>query len=164
MLGLASSQLLNGVPVMFSIDGNVNYISDSGASLIGYNLTIGFNRHSWIGVRFDTGSNSNNDVLIIRRSSTFVTYGSGSGFTLSASDHYVLQGNSNRLMNDSLSLGDLTCTNLTNSNTFVLKLTRSTQNSQGEDWDSTVNRWTMLKICFFTSDEDFNFDRWSGAY
>lgn len=131
LLGLTNSQLLNGVPVMFSIDGNVNYVSDSGVSLTGYNITIGFNRHSWIGVRFDTGSNSNNDVLIIQRSNTFATYGSGSGFTISVSDHYVLQGNSNRLMNDSLSGGDVTCNNLTTSNTFVLRLTRSTQNSQG---------------------------------
>ena len=45
-----TQEFLNNVPIVFSLNGNINYVPSSGGIPIpGYNFTVGFDRYSWLG-------------------------------------------------------------------------------------------------------------------
>lgn len=152
-------ELLDGVPVGFAITGEVSYTSDAGYPLTGYNISVSYSKYSWLGIMFMLDG-QNNDVLVVSRDSTYT----GSGFKTSVSDYYVPQGNSDRLNSDTQTGGDVTCVSYPNSNSFSLVFTRSEQNSQGEDWVATANRYGMLKVCFFTGAGTFSQSNWKGDF
>lgn len=46
-------ELLDGIPVTFKIDGDISYTpSSGGVPILGYKLKVGYDKHSWIGVKF----------------------------------------------------------------------------------------------------------------
>lgn len=46
-------EILDGIPVTFEIGGDITYTPTSGGVPIpGYKLRVGYNRRSWIGVKF----------------------------------------------------------------------------------------------------------------
>lgn len=152
-------ELLDGVPVGFAITGEVNYTSDAGYPLTGYNISVSYCKYSWLGIMFVLDG-QNSDVLVVSRSSTYT----GSGFLTSVNDYYVPQGNPDRLNADTQTGGDATFVSYPNTNAFGLTFTRSELNSQGEDWNATNNRYSMLKVCFFTGYGTFSQSNWKGDY
>jgi hypothetical protein len=159
-----SIELLDGIPVVFAIIGMVNYTSDAGVSLTGYNVSVSYSKHTWLGIKLDLGSDQNSDVLIVQRDTTYVVYGTDAGYRTTVADYYIPQGNTGRLNSDTQTGGDVTCYSDPDTNAFSLVFTRSLQNSQGEDWNATLNSYSMLKVCFFTSDGGFSQSNWQGSY
>jgi hypothetical protein len=50
-----AQEYINNVPIIFSLNGSVSYIPSSGGIAIpGYNFTVGFDRHSWLGTKHPT--------------------------------------------------------------------------------------------------------------
>ena len=46
-------ELLDSIPVTFEIGGDTTYTPSSGGiSIFGYKLKVGYDKHSWIGVKF----------------------------------------------------------------------------------------------------------------
>ena len=46
-------ELLDDIPVTFKIDGDITYTpSSGGVPILGYKLKVGYDKHSWIGVKF----------------------------------------------------------------------------------------------------------------
>lgn len=134
--------LLDSIPLLFSITGTTPYISDTGNSLTGYSLSVGFDHYSWLGIKFATSGN--NDVLIIKRDSSFTGNAQGGGYKVSVEDYYVPQGNPDRLNSDTMTSKDVTMNSYPMTNAFTLTFTRSVSGNSGEDWDASAGSYSML--------------------
>jgi len=62
-------EILAEIPLKFELAGNVSYTPTSGGvNIQGYILKVGFNRYSWVGIKFMTlTSRSTYDILVIQR-------------------------------------------------------------------------------------------------
>ena len=48
-----NAELLDLIPISFSLNGNISYFpSTGGIAIPGYRLSIQYNKHSWIGIKF----------------------------------------------------------------------------------------------------------------
>ena len=48
---IKSTMLLDNVEVTFTMGGSINYVpSSGGVAISGYSLTLGYDKHSWLGI------------------------------------------------------------------------------------------------------------------
>lgn len=97
---ISAYELLNQVPVTFSISGNISYTPTSGgASIPGYIIKIGFYSYPWIGIKFmSPTSRSTFDILIVKRESSAV----GGYYKTTVADYFVASGRQDKLLSDSI--------------------------------------------------------------
>ena len=61
--------MLDGIPITFSLAGDLNYTPTSGGvPILGYKMIVGYSKNSWIGVRFNQKTSKDTyDIVIVQR-------------------------------------------------------------------------------------------------
>ena len=112
----AGYELLVGIPVSFKIDGNISYTPTSGGgSILGYKLKVGYDKHSWIGVKFMEETSANTyDIVVVQRQTTPI----GGYYEASVGEYFVSKGRQDKLLSDSTNNMDKEVSTYSNSNYF----------------------------------------------
>ena len=76
------------------------------------------------------------------------------GHQVTYSDYYKAPAGS--LSSDTITTYDVSSYSYSLSMTYSLQITRYEGANSGQDWDGTANAYSVQKICFYTS--DYNFD------
>ena len=112
----AGYELLDDIPVTFKIDGDVSYTPTSGgAPILGYKLKVGYDKHSWIGIKFMEQTSQNTyDIVIVQRQTTPI----GGYYEASVGEYFVSKGRQDKLLSDSTNNMDKEVATYSNSNYF----------------------------------------------
>lgn len=149
-------ELLNGIPITFSLAGNVSYTpSSGGVNIPGYRLRVGFSRYQWLGIKFmSITSESTYDVLVVSRATDPV----GGYYEAQVSDYFVSSGRQSKLLADSVNNMDKEVTTYSNNDYFYVEVFRTKGDTQGEDWEGGE----FVEICFLTNGQAFDQTVWTG--
>ena len=134
--------------------GQTTYNPDTGAATLkGYKLRIGYTGHSWIAVEFPDSPRS--DVLVVTANDFY------SRTNEQFSGHQVLMTDYNYnsslgLVLDKNTTNDISAFNYSNEKAYTLTMTRFLGSMGGEDWNANTKKYTVQKVCFYTSDSTFN--------
>ena len=155
MMYSTAYEMLDGIPVTFSLAGNVSYTPTSGGvNIPGYKLQIGFSVYKWIAVKFmSLTSESTYDVLVVKRS----TNPTGGYYETDVSDYFVSSGRSDKLLSDSVNNMDKEVTTYSDNSYFYVEVFRTKGDTNGEDWEGGE----FVKICFQTYSGEFDQNKWS---
>jgi hypothetical protein len=139
--------------------GQTTYNPDSGAATLkGYKLKIGYTGHSWIAVEFY--DNVRSDILVVTADDFYTKMNE------QFSGHQILMTDYNYnasagLTKDKNTTNDISAFNYSNQKAFELTMTRFLGSMGGEDWNANIKKYTVQKICFYTSDSSFNVSTWN---
>lgn len=139
--------------------GPTTYNSDSGgATLNGYKIRIGYTGHSWIAVQFPDTPKS--DVLVVNSNDFYTKMNDQfSGHQVLVNDYFY--NSSIGLQQDKNITNDISSFNYTNEKQFYLTVTRFLGSNGGQDWNAAAKKYTVQKVCFYTSDYSFNINTWN---
>jgi hypothetical protein len=141
--------------------GPTKYNPDSGGSTLnGYKLRIGYTGHSWLAIEFPDSPRS--DVLVITASDFYTKSNEQfSGHQVLVNDYFY--NSSTGLLLDKNTTNDISSFNFTSEKMFYLSITRYLGSNGGEDWNAATKKYTVQKICFYTSDFTFDSSTWNKA-
>ena len=139
--------------------GPITYNPDSGASTLkGYRLKLGFTGHSWIAVEFPDTPRS--DVLVVTADDFYTKMNDQfAGHRILVTDYNY--NASAGLQLDKNTTNDISTFNYSNEKAFYLTTTRFLGSNGGEDWNANAKKYTVQKVCFYTSDFTFNTSTWN---
>jgi hypothetical protein len=155
--------VLNDLPVTFSMTGSVSYIPDNGGGTQnGYELTLGYSGSSWLAVEF-VAAGLYTDVLVLQIDDFYTNSGNPlfSGHRVTYSDYFK---NSNGLRLDTITTYDVSAYAYSNTMTYSLPITRYIGSNSGQDWDADANKYSVLKVCFYTSEQTFSLSTYNQFY
>lgn len=102
--------------------------------------------------------------MIVVQQNPFYTTNSNdsfSGHIVTAADYQVISG---QLKADSNTTDDLNAIGYMKNRNFSINLKRAISSHIGEDWNAGAYRYSMVQICFYTSDSSFDISNWKGSY
>lgn len=65
------------------------------------------------------------------------------------------------LQHDKNIANDISSVNFTNERQYYLTVTRFLGSNGGEDWNAAMKKYTVQKVCFYTSDDSFYVKTWN---
>lgn len=155
LVSTSGEAILNGYPVTFSMTGTTSYPTDvGGARTTGYILTIGYMATSWLAVEF-VMPGINTDVLVMKIDDFYTDNGASisSGHQVTYKDYYRTSGGLVLDMNNNL---DSSTSSYSNTKSFSLTMNRPLTSNNGEDWPANTQAYSVLKVCFYTSNKTFD--------
>lgn len=158
-----SEAVLNGYPITFNLAGTTTFMPDAGGSAqSGYTINLGFTGLSWIAAELVTPA-GNTDVLVVTIDDFYSRSLDGS-----ASGHLVTYKDYNRdasgLKLDSITQYDVSSYAYTSKMTYSLPITRTLSSNSGQDWSASSLKYSVLKVCFYSSDKSFSVSDFNQYY
>lgn len=150
--------ILNNMPVTFTMSGSTTYTPDAGgAQQTGYLLTLGYLGESWLGVQF-VNPGSNSDLLVLQISDFYTNNGNSlnTGHQVSYLDYYTTSASNSQLNIDGTTTYDISSYSYVPTKSYSLQITRYAGSNGGEDWNGNANKYSVQKICFYTSTSTFD--------
>lgn len=149
-----SEAVINGYPITFNLAGGTTFMPDAGGvTQSGYTINLGFTGCSWIAAELITPA-GNTDVLVVTIDDFYSTStdGSVSGHQVSYKDYFR---NASGLQLDTITLYDVSSYSYKNTMIYSLPITRTLNSNNNEDWPASQKKYSVLKVCFYTSDSTF---------
>ena len=151
--------VLDNFPITFEMKGPTTYNPDAGGTVKnGYKMRIGYTNKQWLGVEIITGT-TKNDVLIIQIDDFYSvsTNVLRTGHEVEYTDFYRTGDSLNYDQNTEY---DISTYNYVKEKDYFIDLIRYVGSNSGEDWNAAANQYSLMNVCFYTSDETFGLTTW----
>jgi hypothetical protein len=163
LVGIVKSEaILNGFPITFNLAGSTTYTADAGGTQSGYIINLGYCGSSWIAAELITPA-GNTDVLVVTIDDFYSASNDGSveGHIVTYKDYFR---NDSGLQLDTITTTDVSSYNYARTMVYSLPITRSLSSNSGQDWPANTQKYSVLKVCFYSSDYTFDKLTFSNYY